>query len=447
MPGAFRLDQGEMAGDRLVFSDAGMTEFPSVWVAGPDTRHHLVFEDRQALKKSSPSFVASARIVAAATLPPDRHGARLFAGPVDGPLEQVGTCDVSLQNEDGSVSTFVASGRRFAYRDRGCGSTDPPGVVVRDGIDGREVARFPVPADQTVDYLSMAGRYVAYRVATPAGDRIVEDDARTGKEVLRVRAPGARVCAGYIRHGLAQPVFCGLDVQSDGKVAEVQGKLNDYQDLCSGTASWLSPAEPRRHVITHDACGETGVSLARDRILLGADVGPISVFRLDGKRYDVYAGTPLEPGVWGFDGKQVFVSRFACLGPAVFSWRVGRDAPTGVRRSLRCPMRFHDAIVRLGDHPRVELDLTCPHGCPGPIAVGTADYIDAGTKMFFVRRGTRRLVLPLDEDADLVRRAKKADRFTLWINHSFSYWERWRPVIDQTEYASDTTRITATVMR
>lgn len=353
--------------------------------------------------------------------PPQGRAADLLVGAPGGKLSSVSSCaQPSLGRPEGAqvdVGTgFALDASDLAYLDDGCGA---PGaslrLIVQNMAGAGRAFELPLPNGVTVADLSLAGPYVAFHLDSTAGGEIVEYDWQTGAEVLRVPDGASYPCYAAGPPNTEVTEFCGLAVQTDGKIARQLGHLrfspgsaDGFSDACKGTIDWLSPTDPTWRTVAADACvlsAETARSvLAGDRILYVTDsAGSHAVVDLQGRRRSLGD----TGAIFGFDGQRILVHTSACTGETISSDDVLSDPPFASSSGApHCPVRFSRPRLYLGRHIRFVVDLACPKGCRGPIVIGTSKVYDAHTDDFVIAPGGHRLIsLPLTRRSAIVREA------------------------------------------
>jgi len=409
----------------LLYQDPSAFSGCSLRLVAPSGQDREVFHSQTcSVFAASSSLVAIFHPLGTATA-----GGELYTGPPSGPFALLWRC----QGPQGADLAFAVDAIAVAYVDYGCGASGAtPAIVIRDASAHPTVEqRLSLPPDGRVDYLSLAGRYAAYRLTTPRGQDVVVDDRQTGAQALRAPVESTVACGNAPHNGHAVFTFCGLSVQTDGKVAELLGQVSytppgpsrydqgGIDDTCSGVIDWFSPSQPQAHRVSHRACGRS-VSIAADRILFAyGNIFEIGVVDLAGHTRDL--GHPSYI-FGGFDGRQVFIERDTCLGITVVSENVLVNHPgPSYRDNLTCPTRVRRAVLYVGRHPRVLLSVTCRHGCLGPIVVGTANYADAASQDFKFPAGAHKSIsIPLPQHSRLLRNAHKKKRVRIALN-TFSY--------------------------
>lgn len=407
-----------MAGQQLLYEDVS-DRHPRLWLAGPGHRDRVVARGVVGPLAASPQIAAVLRVIP--------HGVALLAGPPIGPLRRLFTCPTA----SAGAFPFAVDGTHVAYVDDGCGRRDPApdAVVVRDGTNpAAPQQRFALPAGARADFVSLAGRYLAYRLTMPGGEQeIVLDDRAAGAEVLRTPPEATRTCDAAPHSGASVLAFCGLAVQADGKVAELLGEFTYYPggagredmpevvDTCGGKVDWLSPSDPVPHRVWDRACVSQPLRFAHDR-LFGALRWPFRIGVVDVDGHELDLGDPTQ--VYGFDGDHVYAEHDTCVGDQIVAESVlGDDPPLPSTAGIACPKRFPRAVLHLGRHPRLMLTVTCRFGCLGPIVVGTRNYVDAASRDFTLDPGGRTtLTIPLSRTRRLVRNARGRMRVRVAIN-------------------------------
>jgi hypothetical protein len=445
VPGAIFVDTTvAMAGERFVYSDPERHRQLEVHVVGPGRRDRMIFRRR---RPHAANFAGSSKVIVLLHITPAARAVRVHAGPVDGPLTEVSRC------ARGSLAQFgegiAAAESHVAYVDDGCETGGSAELVVREVLDGTEKARVPLPSGARVDYLSMAGRYVSYRLtAESAGAQIVVYDWRTGTEALRVPAGSQLDCPERTR---VLTGFCGLDVQADGKVAELLERIHSD---CGGTISWLSPEDPTRHHVTDRACAPDGhfdevtFALARDRVLFAPrETFGIAVSDLSGQVLRDFGG-PFR--VYGFDGERVFAPEWSCIGTEIVAKRHGDTDEPWDHGDPSCPVRLSKARLLLGARPTVRVKVRCPNGCFGPIVAGGTDWLDGESPKFLLRPGrVRRIEIPLVHDAAMLERAEGRRRLGVFFYYHLwneLYYNPWRSALGQVS-SEKRQRLVAKVVR
>jgi hypothetical protein len=389
--------------------------------------------------------LAASKDLVAVQAPPQAGIVDLSVGPPGGQLSLLSHCTGRSANTaptGASVyamgSGFAVDGSNVAYVDDGCGAPGSPLrlMVASHAASGPRPVSFAVPADAQVSDVTLAGPYLAYHLQTRQGGEIVEDNWQTGAERLRVADGGSQPCATTGPANQMVDEFCGLGLQADGKLARVLGSFDFYpgrpgpqedpanqpdnRDFCRGSVAWTDPASPTWHTVASNACGtdwasSTGFSpvaavplMAGDRIVYPyTNFGGHAVASLDG---------PLKSlgdtgAIFGFDGRRALVYQTSCSAITLEALDVAQDSPVHYvpEYLMRCPVRFARAHIVLGPHPRFTVVLRCPHGCHGPLVIGTQAVVETSSSSFALAPGGRlRIVIPLSARGAIVRAARDA---------------------------------------
>ena len=177
--------------------------------------------------------------------------------------------------------------------------------------------------------------------------------------------------------------------------------------------------------------------MAADRILYATTEGETVVDLAGAQRFLGFAHD-----VYGFDGQQEIVDDGSCAAKTLISQGVlGQDPPLPLARVLACPVRFSDARLYLGTHPRLVVTIRCPLGCIGPIVAGTRNLIERSSKRFSIRpRRRRRITIRLSPRGHIVRAARRSAAhrlpFNVYIN-TFSVNDDYDPNKTPVKNASD----------
>jgi hypothetical protein len=387
-----------LVGDHVVYSDPLASSRVRLRLAGPGG------EDRP-LTSFGPPGARRVEIVGSQSLVAVRRDSDLFTGPAAGPLTNISHCASSTPKLDAD---------NVAFPEAECGG-DP--VLVVQSTERHVIA---LPPGTHADRLSLAGPYIAYRLARADGKHeIVVQNWQTGADAMRVPVESERECGTSTRDGKPTDSFCSMAVQSDGTVVELIGQFvfhpagrtryeEEYtDDTCGGTINWRSLADPQPHPISAHGCATEPLRIASGRVLF-ADRPVVGIAVVDLQGNERRLGSPNQ--VYAFDGTNVFVNEETCIAGSIVSSSVLGDDPLLAftrAESSTCPMRFRDARLTLGRHPRLTMTLTCRIGCLGPVVAGTDRYADAASPDFTLQPGkTRKVEIKLSRHSRLVRLAR-----------------------------------------
>jgi hypothetical protein len=417
--------RGTIAGRTFTFERT--LDYRHLWIADQSGAERVLFDLRDG-EGAEPAGSASWLAVV--------HGVRaspeLLVGPPGGAFTSVSHCAGPSFSSSTATGRFAVDDDAVAYLDDACAGTGAPlRLVVQPlspatGPTGKP-AVIALPGGADLSDLRLAGRFVAFHLASPTGGQIVEDDWQAGQELVRTSDGGSGQCGQAGAHGDPAYGFCSLALQADGKLArmdaayEISGSGTKYDpvtsdDTCQGTIDWLSPADAVWHRLVGGQCG-AALWMAGDRVLAWSP-WVLHVFGLDGSSRSL--GDP--DMVYSFDGQRALVADETCTEERVISLSVLGDEPPLLSPSDRppCPMRFSRWHLILGAHPRVTVVVSCPNGCRGPLVAGTRggrwQYLNGHSPSFILEPGgQQRLVIPLARRSHTVRTAKRQRTITIFL--------------------------------
>lgn len=329
-------------------------------------------------------------------------GARFLAGPPLGPLAVVEPCLST------TAQSTVLAGDVLAYSGTPCAGGGLS-VVVRDLSTPGPPTTIVLPQGSQPTRLRVAGDYVAYRLDTNSGARLIERNWHTGQLLFDQPPPVPRDCfspSGFVINGPPQQAFCDFQIDQDGSFWEMTD-TQEFQDdpngkysnpipggFCSGTISRFPPGATSSQPVINNACELNSLDVfgvARGTVLFRQSVGPAVAA-------PGVAPRPVGPinKVYAFDGQTLTASYQTCTARLVVTNNLTSDPPVPDDTRL-CPLQPVRAIVHLGRHPYLTLRFRCPSGCVGPLVVGTltsnGDGVpDASSPNFTVAPNTSRLI-------------------------------------------------------
>ena len=331
----------------------------------------------------------------------------LWAGPIDGPIERIASCD-----DGGPMPSLFddvdVSGSRVAHQT--CGRSR--GLVVRDLSTGasRTIVRGGLAGGR---HLDLAGRFLAWeeRREEPAHGldaasnprTLVVHDLDTGGDAYRVEQP--RIVGGT--HG-------DVYIQDDGRLLDP--KLRSDTEIPHG--AWYSASDPTGNLVLP---GETWELIANRTLSVHrpGDVTTFTVHGLDGRPVPVarahaetlhLVGTDADRIRVRFDGERVAWTETRCGPATIYTHRVGEPLTTSRsfldRRCARAGIPKRPLRVAKGGGFLLPVACVEMRRCAGIVRVTLADGTTAAGRSFdFGRRsrGVVRLTL-----AKRARRAKRA---------------------------------------
>ncbi len=332
----------------------------------------------------------------------------LWAGPVDGELTRITSCDGGPLPRPSASDDFGVSGSRVVHQ----ACDESRDLVVRDLATGssRTIPRGGLAGGRHVD---LAGRFVAWeeRREEPSHGldgsnnprTLVIHDLEAGRDVLRVDQP--RLVGGT--HG-------DVYLQEDGKLLDPM--LGSDTEWDHGV--WYSEAEPGgRRVEPGNTWGLAGDRTLRVHRLF--DVTTFAVHGLDGSLTPVaraHSGilglveTDFDRSRVDFDGDRVAWSESRCGDNAIYTHRVGEPVASArsflERRCASVSLPKRPLKVARSRHVLVPVKCNEMKTCAGRLRVLLADGSVAGRTTFnfrAARRGTVRVRL-----SKAARRARSA---------------------------------------